>query len=90
VDLAFKLEDRSIQVEVKTSVSRQAAAARELAEMRKEQQLQELSYRQQVAQLAASQELALRLIGVFVDDHSYRFDERTGGLRVRLTKYRIS
>ena len=29
-------------------------------------------------------------VGLFVDDHSYRVDERTGGLRVRLTKYRAS
>jgi hypothetical protein len=29
-------------------------------------------------------------MGLFVDDHSYRVDERTGGLRVRLTKYKAS
>jgi anti-sigma regulatory factor (Ser/Thr protein kinase) len=35
-------------------------------------------------------DLALRLMGLFVDDCRYRVDERTGGLRVRLTKYRVS
>lgn len=32
-------------------------------------------------------ELALRVIGLFVDECRYRVDARTGGLRVRLTKY---
>jgi len=41
-------------------------------------------------EVAAATDLALRLMGLFVDDHSYRVDERTGGLRVRLTKYRAS
>jgi hypothetical protein len=29
------------------------------------------------------------MMGLFVDDCRYRVDERTGGLRVRLTKYRL-
>ena len=41
-------------------------------------------------EVAAATDLALRLMGLFVDDSSYRVDERTGGLRVRLTKYRVS
>jgi hypothetical protein len=40
-------------------------------------------------QLAAA-DMALRLMGLFVDDCRYRVDQRTGGLRVRLTKYRVS
>jgi hypothetical protein len=40
-------------------------------------------------QLAAA-DLALRVMGLFVDDCRYRVDQRTGGLRVRLTKYRVS
>jgi len=40
--------------------------------------------------LAEATDLALRLMGLFVDDSDYRRDERTGGLRVRLTKYRVS
>ncbi|HZB97128.1 MAG TPA: ATP-binding protein [Candidatus Sulfotelmatobacter sp.] len=35
-------------------------------------------------------DLALRLMSLFVDDCRYRMDHRTGGLRVRLTKYRAS
>lgn len=38
----------------------------------------------------ATADLALRVMGLFVDDCRYRLDERTGGLRVRLTKYRVS
>jgi hypothetical protein len=38
----------------------------------------------------ASADMALRLMGLFVDDCIYRVDQRTGGLRVRLTKYRVS
>jgi hypothetical protein len=29
-------------------------------------------------------------MGLFVDDCRYRVDQRTGSLRVRLTKYRVS
>jgi serine/threonine-protein kinase RsbW len=40
-------------------------------------------------QLAAT-DMALRLVGLFVDDCRFRVDQRTGGVRVRLTKYRVS
>ena len=39
---------------------------------------------------AAATDLALRLMGLLVDQSTYQVDERTGGLRVRLTKYRAS
>ena len=42
------------------------------------------------AELMAANDLALRLMGLFVDDSTYRVDERTGSLRVRLTKYKAS
>lgn len=35
-------------------------------------------------------DLALRVMGLFVDDCRYGVNSRTGGLRVRLTKYRVS
>jgi len=38
---------------------------------------------------APQHDLALRVMGLFVDDCRYRVDHRTGGLRVRLTKYRL-
>ena len=41
-------------------------------------------------ELVAATDLALRLMGLFVDDSTYRVDERTGSLRVRLTKYKAS
>jgi len=80
VRLGFKLGDKSLEVSVRSTVSREAelaARARALA-------------RQREREVAASTDLALRLMGLFVDDSSYRLDERTGGLRVRLTKYRAS
>lgn len=39
---------------------------------------------------ADAMEMALRVMSLFVDDCRYQVDERTGGLRVRLTKYRMS
>ena len=43
-----------------------------------------------LGELVAASDLALRLMGLFVDDSTYRVDERTGSLRVRLTKYKAS
>jgi anti-sigma regulatory factor (Ser/Thr protein kinase) len=39
---------------------------------------------------AEHHELALKVMGLFVDEFRYRVDENNGGLRVRLTKYRSS
>ena len=38
----------------------------------------------------AAGELAIQVMGLFVDDFGYRADDRTGAMRVRLTKYRVS
>jgi len=95
VRLSFKLEDQSIEVMVKSTVSRdaeaeaRALAAQELRERNLERQ-HTLVDREGAVHAAAGIDLALRLMGLLVDDHSYRLDERTGGLRVRLTKYRMS
>lgn len=94
VRIAFKHDKRGLEVTVRSSVNRDAElAAREHAQ-------QELEMRALVeeragaagAQLenAAATDLALRLMGLFVDRSTYQVDERTGGLRVRLTKYRAS
>lgn len=86
VRLTFKLAERAMEVTVKSTVSRDTeleARARAAEEAR-------VREREQVRQLAAGGDLALRLMGLLVDDHSYRIDRRTGGLRVRLTKYRVS
>lgn len=47
-----------------------------------------LTGRRGAAEQALVEDLALRVMGLFVDDCHYRVDRRTGGLRVRLTKYR--
>ncbi len=94
VRLGFKLEDQSIEVTVRSTVNREAELeAREHAA--RERRARELELRgahsaAELAATAASTDLALRLMGLLVDDSSYRLDHRTGGLRVRLTKYRVS
>lgn len=83
IRLGFKLEDRRLEVQVRSVCAREGepdapcgpdpAASRRLAEHTAPPQ----------------HDLALRVMGLFVDDCRYRVDERTGGLRVRLTKYRL-
>jgi anti-sigma regulatory factor (Ser/Thr protein kinase) len=83
VRLSFKHDRRGVDVRVRTVVSRDAEVA---ALERERAVLAEAA----TAEMAAATDLALRLMGLFVDDSSYRLDERTGGLQVRLTKYRAS
>ena len=84
--LTFALEDQHMVVNVQSSCGRarvkQAATkpAAAIARRRKTQVVAEPD----------ATELALRLMGLFVDEYRYRIDERAGGLRVRLTKYRVS
>jgi anti-sigma regulatory factor (Ser/Thr protein kinase) len=86
IRLSFTVEGTRLEVQVLSSCAREvvarAAAARQLA-------VAEAGDRER-QEVADATDLALRLMGLFVDDHSYRVDERTGGLRVRLTKYRAS
>jgi len=84
--VTFTLEEGNrLEVNVQSSCSRarveQFAAARAAAEHRAAL----LAHQQQDAT-----DLALRVMGLFVDDFNYRVDERSGALRVRLTKYRVS
>ncbi len=84
IRLTFIVEGERLEVQVQSSCAREvvaAAAAKQRAAVAAERERQEV---------AAATDLALRLMGLFVDDHSYRVDERTGGLRVRLTKYKAS
>lgn len=84
IRLSFKLEDRRLEIQVRSVCARdgdpdapcgsEAASGTSLAA-------------EPVA--AAQNDLALRMMGLFVDDCRYRVDQRTGGLRVRLTKYRL-
>lgn len=74
-------EVQRAQVEVtrqSPAVAARAAAARAAAD------------REALDRQLAAADMALRLMGLFVDDCRYRVDQRTGGLRVRLTKYRVA
>lgn len=86
IRLTFVVEKERLEVQVQSSCTRQVVA--EAASARKHAVAQAIERERQEA--AAATDLALRLMGLFVDDHSYRVDERTGGLRVRLTKYKAS
>jgi anti-sigma regulatory factor (Ser/Thr protein kinase) len=86
IRLTFIVEGERLEVQVQSSCARQVVAQAAAARRTAVTQVVERE-RQEVA---AATDLALRLMGLFVDDHSYRVDERTGGLRVRLTKYRVS
>ena len=88
VRMTFKQHARGLEVNVRSAVSREA----ELEAMSHAQALHEqatVAQRRQEEE-AAAVDLALRLMGLFVDQSSYRVDERTGGLQVRLTKYRVA
>ncbi len=80
VRIVFKQSDLGLQVNVRSTVNREA-------ELRAHAQQ---AGQHQGGELVAASDLALRLMGLFVDNSTYRVDERTGGLRVRLTKYRAS
>jgi anti-sigma regulatory factor (Ser/Thr protein kinase) len=81
VRLVFNLSDQGLEVHVRSSCTR--------AEIEAAQQ-QPVLVRQTAEQHhREAHELAMKVMGLFVDDFRYRVDERTGGLRVRLTKYRV-
>ena len=84
VRIAFKHDKRGLEVTVRSSISRDQELEARHAVAHAQQALAERDAS------AAANELALRLMGLFVDRSSYHLDERTGGLRVRLTKYRAS
>lgn len=73
---AAEVQRAQVEVTRRSPAQRQAAQAQAQAEALQRQ-------------LAAA-DMALRLMGLFVDDCRYRVDQRTGGLRVRLTKYRVA
>jgi anti-sigma regulatory factor (Ser/Thr protein kinase) len=83
IRLSFAVGSERLEVQVQSSCTRQVVAEATANRQRAVARAVERE-RQDVA---AATDLALRLMGLFVDDHSYKVDERTGGLRVRLTKY---
>jgi histidine kinase-like protein len=104
--ITFTLEDQRLTVQVASSCARTAVTAVpvpaagtqtpdvDLAAPRARDQVAlrraAAAQARELAARVSSEELALRVMGLFVDDCRYRVDERTGGLRVRLTKYRAS
>lgn len=94
VRIAFKHDKRGLEVTVRSSVNREAElAARQHAQQELEMQAlveERAGAASTQVENAAATDLALRLMGLFVDQSTYQVDERTGGLRVRLTKYRAS
>lgn len=96
--IAFSLEDQRLTIQVASSCAKTAVSAEPVeVEPQKVRSAHEDAARhaaalsaQEAALRSASEDLALRVMGLFVDDCRYRVDERTGGLRVRLTKYRVS
>ena len=87
IRFVFKMVPEGLEVTVRSTVNRDAELRAQVLEVRKQAKQREQIRREQ-EEVAA--ELALKLMGLFVDDSSYRVDQRTGGLRVRLTKYRVS
>ena len=81
--LLFSLADSALDVQVLSSIGRadlEAAAHRQAAAV---------AQATLEARALENEEMAMRVIGLFVDDFRYRRDERTGGMRVRLTKYLV-
>ena len=88
IRLTFIVEGERLEVQVQSSCAREVVAQAAARQRAATQAVQAVERERQ--EVAAATDLALRLMGLFVDDHSYRVDERTGGLRVRLTKYKAS
>jgi anti-sigma regulatory factor (Ser/Thr protein kinase) len=83
IRLVFTLADNALEVRVRSSLSRaelEAAAHRQAVAV---------AQAAREAQARDAEEMAMQVMGLFVDDFGYRMDERTGGLRVRLTKYLV-
>lgn len=90
VRIAFKHSKRGLEVTVRSSVSREAELAARAEKERQHAIVRDREAAAQHVETAAATDLALKLMGLFVDRSTYQLDERTGGLRVRLTKYRDS
>ncbi len=92
--LDFVIEGRRLDINVRSVCSHaevEAARRRDLLEAAS-QRVVEVASSSRVPgeEEALAGDLALQLMGLFVDDFGYRVDDRTGALRVRLTKFRVS
>jgi hypothetical protein len=101
VRILFKVEqDGKLDVDVRTVFGRAEEGAAEVQRAQVEvtrgaagapaRATTQVTDREALKRQLAAADMALRLMGLFVDDCIYRVDQRTGGLRVRLTKYRVS
>ena len=82
IRLSFKLEDRRLEIQIRSICAKEGDPDAPCA--------QDPGSRVEATPAADQHhELALQMMGLFVDDCRYRVDHRTGGLRVRLTKYRL-
>jgi anti-sigma regulatory factor (Ser/Thr protein kinase) len=96
VRIVFKLQDQRLDVQVLSSCQR-ATVSGEATPRPEPAKVPEPGTAVTAAQKRAAelqqahvQDLALRMMGLFVDDMRYRVDAQTGTLRVRMTKYRVS
>jgi len=81
IRIIFNLSDSGLEVHVRSTCTRaELEAGREAV----------AAAAPRHPQHAEHHELALKVMGLFVDEFRYRVDESSGGLRVRLTKYRSS
>ena len=78
--LEFGVGEGRLDVQVRSVCSR---AEVEAAQHRAEE-------RRRADEARRNHELAIQLMGLFVDDFGCRVDNRTGGMRVHLTKYKVS
>ncbi|GAC1341406.1 MAG: hypothetical protein NVSMB29_11820 [Candidatus Dormibacteria bacterium] len=86
--LLFKLNEGRLDVQVRSVRTRESRSeAAERAAAARERRLAEA---RELERAQAASELALQMMGLFVDDCRWGLDQRSGGLRVRLTKYRAS
>lgn len=98
IRLGFKLQDQQLEVQVRSQCGRTEEVAGAAPQppvgveprRRAAVATHAVALDEALTGEAAARDLALRVMGLFVDDCRYRVDERTGGLRVRLTKYRLS
>jgi hypothetical protein len=102
VRILFKLEEEGkLEVDVRTVFGRAEEGAAEVQRAQVEltrgapgtstrRPTTPVTDRDALQRQLAAADMALRLVGLFVDDCRFRVDQRTGGVRVRLTKYRVS
>ncbi len=91
--LDFTVEGHRLDVQVRSVCSRAELGTAKAQRVEEEKRrIAELERRLTVQhdEVHAANQLAIQVMGLFVDDFGYRVDDRTGATRVRLTKFRVS